>query len=90
MLLLLIGAANHDPDEFVDPDRLDLTRCDNRHLAFSHGIHYCLGASLARLEGRVCFSAVLERFPELRLERTTVDWDCNPTIRSLKSLPVVF
>jgi cytochrome P450 len=90
MVLLLLGAANRDPEAFAEPDRLDLARRENRHLAFSHGIHYCLGASLARLEGQVFFRAVLDRLPGLQLERPTVEWDRNPTMRSLKALQVTF
>jgi cytochrome P450 len=90
MVFLLLGAANHDAGQFAEPDRLDLARRDNRHLAFSHGIHSCLGAGLARLEGQVALSTILQRFPTLQLERQAMDWHRNPTIRSLKSLPVVF
>jgi cytochrome P450 len=87
---VMLGAANRDAEQFVEPDRLDLARRENRHVAFSHGIHYCLGAALARLEGQVAFAAVLQRFPALQLDRQTLDWQRNPTIRSLKALPVVF
>ena len=90
MVFLLLGAANHDPEQFAEPELLDLARRDNRHLAFSHGIHYCLEAALGRLEGQVALSTILQRFPALQLERQTMDWYRNPTIRSLKSLPVVF
>ena len=66
-LLLLVGAANRDPAQFPDPDTLDVARSPNRHLAFGRGIHFCLGAPLARLEGDIAFGALLERFPELRV-----------------------
>jgi cytochrome P450 len=66
--LVLIGSANNDPSVFEDPRRLDITRANARdHVSFSSGAHYCLGASLARLEGEVAFSAFTERFPGLRL-----------------------
>ena len=64
-LVVCLGAANHDPDRFADPGRLDLARADGGSMSFGGGIHYCLGASLARLEGQVAFPAVLKRFPNL-------------------------
>lgn len=85
-LALGLGAANRDPVQFPDPDRLDLRRADNTHLAFSHGIHYCLGAALARLEGEIALSALLARYPELRLVDTPPQWQENFTLRGMKSL----
>jgi hypothetical protein len=67
LVTLCIGAANRDPAQFADPDRLDLTRPDNRHLAFGFGIHQCAGLSLARLEGRIAIGRFLQRFPAYRL-----------------------
>ena len=90
MLFLLLGAANHDPARFVEPEKLDLARQDNRHLAFAPGIHYCLGAALGRLEGQIALATLLERFPALRLASTRLDWHRNMVIRGLKALPVVF
>jgi cytochrome P450 len=85
---LLMGSANHDPAQFTDPDQLDITRKDNRHIAFGHGIHYCLGAPLARLEAQVAIPMLLRRRQELRL--TDVEPERRATIgfRGLKHLPV--
>jgi cytochrome P450 len=66
-VIALVAAANHDPAVFADPEALDVGRRDNRHLSFSAGMHYCLRASLARLEGEVAFPALLRRLPNLEL-----------------------
>ena len=66
-VVLLLGAANRDPDVFVDPDRLDIDRRQGRHLSFGGGIHHCLGAPLARLEGRIVLEMLLDRFKSIRL-----------------------
>src|SRR5439155_11643307 len=67
MVLPFIGAADRDPAQFPDPDRLDLARADNRHIAFGWGIHFCLGAPLARVEGQIAFDALVARLPRLAL-----------------------
>src|SRR5262249_18755828 len=67
MVSLMLGAANRDPAQFPDPDRLDVARLPNKHLAFGAGPHFCLGAPLARLEARIAFAGLVRRFPELRL-----------------------
>jgi cytochrome P450 len=86
-VVALLGAANRDPAQFLDPDRLDVGREDNRHIAFGGGIHFCLGAALARAEGRVAIAEVVTRFPGLELagepeRKTTI------TLRGLRHLPV--
>lgn len=83
-----LGAANRDPAQFPEPDRLDLRRAENRHLAFGHGIHFCLGAALARLEGQVALGTLVSRYPHLRLAGEP-EWQANFTLRGLKRLPVV-
>jgi len=71
-LITLLAAANRDPERFAEPDQLDITRPDNQHLAFGHGIHYCLGAALARVEGQEAFKALATRFPTLELREEPV------------------
>ncbi|HKQ15577.1 MAG TPA: cytochrome P450, partial [Steroidobacteraceae bacterium] len=66
-LTLCIGAANRDPDEFADPDRFDIARAPNRHLAFAAGAHACAGMAVARLEGRIAIARAVQRFPQLQL-----------------------
>ncbi len=88
--LTLLGAANHDPAVFAEPDELDVTRKDNRHVAFGYGIHFCLGAPLARLEGQIAFRSLLERFRNLRLVTDEVEWGGTFILRGLKKLPVTF
>ena len=85
-------AANHDSEEFAEPDRLDITRQENRHLAFGKGIHYCLGAPLARIEGEIAISTLLRRLPNLRLQidPETLVWRPGTMVLGLYHLPVVF
>ena len=83
-----LGAANRDPAQFPEPDRLDIRRPENRHLAFGAGVHFCLGAALARLEGQIGIGAVLQRFPDLRLAAEEVVWRRTGVLRGLERLPV--
>lgn len=89
-VIAVMGAANRDPERFPDPDRLDLTRQDNRHVAFGWAAHYCFGAPLARLEGQLAFGTILRRLPNLALEPGTLAWRHNLGLRGLVSLPVTF
>jgi cytochrome P450 len=86
-LLTLIAAANRDPARFPDPDRLDISRPDPHHLAFSQGAHYCLGAALARLEGQEVFRALPQRFPGLELTEEPVHRD-HFILRGYKAIHV--
>jgi hypothetical protein len=88
-LVLVLVAANRDPEQFEDPDRLDVTRADVRHLAFGHGLHFCLGAQLARLEGTLALEALVTRFPRLRLAGP-VAWGDNTVLRGPRSVPLAF
>ena len=88
MVMTVLGAANHDPAAFADPHALRLDRPDaNRHLAFAGGIHYCLGASLARLEASVAIATLIRRFPDLEMSAEPV-WRDRLTIRGVEHLPL--
>lgn len=88
LILGLLGAANRDPSQFAEPDRLDLGRAEPRHLGFGAGIHYCLGAPLARIEAQVAIGTVLGRFPALALAVESPTWRPSSTLRGLEALPV--
>ena len=87
---MLIAGANRDPDAFDDPEELASDRAENHHLAFSPGIHFCVGASLARAEGQVAINAMLRRMPKLALADDDPPYKDNVTLRGLASLPVTF
>jgi pimeloyl-[acyl-carrier protein] synthase len=89
-IIAVMGAANRDPERFPEPDRLDITRKDNRHVAFGWGAHFCFGAPLARLEAQIAFFTVLRRFPSLTLEPLPLVWRQNLGLRGLKTLQVSF
>ncbi len=89
-IFAIINAANRDPAQFADPDRLDLRREPNRHIAFGFGIHFCIGAPLARLEGQIAFATLLGRLSDLELLTTAPEWLDSVVFRGVKSLPVSF
>jgi len=92
LVLAAIASANRDERQFPNPNVLDITREPNRHLAFGQGIHFCLGASLARLEGQIAIETLLRAVPELRLAvaPSFLHWRPGLVLRGLKALPVVF
>jgi cytochrome P450 len=87
-VVAIVAAANRDPAQFADPDRLDITRADNQHLAFGAGIHYCVGAPLARVEAQIAINTLLRRFPTLTLQDESPTWRETAIIRGLTSLPL--
>jgi aspartate racemase len=89
-VIAVMAAANRDPERFPEPDRFDITRQDNRHLAFGYAAHFCFGAPLARAEGQMVFDAVLRRLNNLRLEPQSLTWRTNLGLRGLNSLHVAF
>jgi hypothetical protein len=89
-VMAVMAAANRDPSRFEDPDRLDLTRPNNRHLAFGWAAHFCFGAPLARIEGQVAFATLLARLPNPRLGQEPLVWRQNLGLRGLTALPVEF
>jgi len=89
-VIVVMGAGNRDPERFPDPDRLDVGRRDNRHLAFGWASHFCFGAALARIEGQLAFEAIVSRLPDLALESGPLVWRENLGLRGLTSLHVTF
>src|SRR5205823_14478958 len=92
LVIAVLLSANHDESQFTQPDELDIARTLDRHLAFGYGIHTCLGAPLARLEGDIAFTTLLKRMPNLRLSvpRESITWNFALNSRSLAALPVAF
>ena len=90
MVMPFLGAADRDSAQFPDPQRLDLTRADNRHIAFGMGIHFCLGAPLARMEGQIAINTLLARLPKLALATDRPQFRQSLTLRGLAALPVSF
>jgi pimeloyl-[acyl-carrier protein] synthase len=89
-VIAVMGAANRDPARFPDPDRLDLARTDNRHVAFGWASHFCFGAPLARMEGQIALETMLRRLPDLQPATVPVAWRPNLGLRGLDALPVRF
>ena len=92
LVMAVIGSANRDPNYFDNPDSLDITRTNNKHVAFGYGPHYCLGASLARLEGQIAIRSLVQRMPNVRLNvaRDQLRWRGTFVLRGLEALPVSF
>jgi cytochrome P450 len=90
LVMGIVGAANRDPARFAAPETLNIAREPKRHLAFGHGMHYCLGAPLARLEGEIALSSLLRRLPDLRLgvPESELVWRTVPMFRGLSALPL--
>jgi cytochrome P450 len=88
-VLCMLGAANRDPKQFREPNELDLKRLNNQHLAFSAGLHFCIGAQLARLEGQIALRALVQRFPKMKLAGPRPEWASTFGFRGLKSLAVI-
>ena len=88
-LLLVLAAANRDPEQYPEPDRFELHRPDRRDLSMGLGRHYCLGAPLARLEARIALRILFERYPGIRLADVQLEWVPNFNVRLLRSLPVI-
>jgi cytochrome P450 len=92
ILFIALISANRDETQFSKPDEMDIARTLNRHIAFGQGIHICLGAPLARLEGNIAFITLLKRMPNLRLSvpRECITWRVSSNLRGLTALPVSF
>ena len=88
IVVAVLGAANRDPAHFPDPERLDVTRRENRHIAFGFGIHFCLGAPLARVEGQIAIGTLLRRLPRMELASAAPEWRESSILRGLTTLPV--
>ncbi len=88
-VIVLIGACNRDPAQFAEPDRFDIARRDNEHLAFGGGIHFCLGANLARVEGEIAIGSLTARFPTMEITGDPVQYRDMFNLRGLKVLPVL-
>ena len=90
LVLAVLGSANHDERRFANPETLDLARTPNPHLAFGQGVHYCLGAPLARLEGQIAFETLLRRFSDMQLAvpAESLPWRRGVFLRGVERLPL--
>ncbi|MCA9913529.1 MAG: cytochrome P450, partial [Anaerolineae bacterium] len=90
VILPSLLAANRDPAVFENPDTFDITRDPNPHVAFGNGIHFCLGAPLARMEGQIAINSLLQRYPDIRLNTPVekLEWNASLMIHGMKALPV--
>lgn len=88
-VMCMLSGANHDPTHFPNPDRFDITRTDNDHLAFGGGVHFCLGAHLARLEAQEAIGGLVQRFSGLKLQTDQLEWG-RSLFRVLGRLPISF
>ena len=87
-VFLMLSSANHDPKHFSSPEQFDVTRSPNRHLSFGYGIHFCIGAQLARVEAEIAFSRLLPLLKVSRLVSDKLDWDDNFVLRGVKTLRI--
>ncbi len=92
MVMVMLASANHDHRQFTSPEELDVARTLERHIAFGQGIHYCLGAPLARLEGEIAFTTLLKRMPDIHMNvhRDEITWNASMILRGISRLPVAF
>ncbi len=89
-VLIALGAVNRDPAQFTDPDRFDITRANNSHLAFADGIHHCLGASLTRIEAEIAINTLVQQLPDLKLSQDKLEWRNKVALRGLKALSLTW
>ena len=87
-LIAVMAAANRDPERFLEPDKFDISRKDNRHVAFGWGAHFCFGAPLARMEGAIAIETMLRRVPDWHIVPGPLTWRTNLGLRGLESLPM--
>ena len=87
-IILLLASANHDPEKFNEPDKLNISRDEGMPLSFGHGTHFCIGAALAQAEAEIAFTTLLERTPELRMLDDAPAWRANMSFRGLSRLRV--